>query len=655
MSLKGRLADMRKNIRAAYKSEDTEEWFDKVFTKPLGYLWALLFMKMKWTPNMVTLLSTAIGLAGGILFVSEVFWINLVGVLLVVWANLLDSTDGQMARLTGMKSKLGRILDGLSTIVWYVAIYCALCARLMDDAIPFLAGRTWSGWIWPIAIICAIFGHFYQCALADYYRNIHLYFLKGKHGSELERSSELKVPDAGAFEKIYMYFYRAFTRVQELSTPGFQRLRNALRDKYGADIPDDVREEYLRRSRKYIQLSNILTFNARAYTLFACVLIGIPIIYFPIELILFGALALFMKWRYERIAAEVLAYVTGAPAVKTKRKKYPLIFFAIGFAGVVIMLWRMDIAHLDWDTVVSLMPRWLPVLLTLYIIVYLLHTLAFKAILGADSKKFGIFRLFRITISCFAMNNVTPVSFMGGEPFRIIETKNQVGVAKATASTITFTVLNTISNLMAWFTAATAFFVVFRFSSNVFRTSMMALLWVCCFGLCAAFLFARNKNVLLSIFKTLSKLPLVGRVIWKFTEKYYDTINGIDEEMRAFKAQGKRFWLAIGLEYLTRLMDALEFYLIFKVLGADVSYFAALLSVSLASIFGTVMFIIPMQLGAREGGVVLALSWFSIGAPFGITASLLSRMREIIFTAIGVIMLLFSGGDDANEMMNMKL
>ena len=55
MSLKSEWRRMRSDIRSAYKSEDTEEFFDRIFTKPLGYLWARLFMRLGWTPNMVTL------------------------------------------------------------------------------------------------------------------------------------------------------------------------------------------------------------------------------------------------------------------------------------------------------------------------------------------------------------------------------------------------------------------------------------------------------------------------------------------------------------------------------------------------------------------------------------------------------------------------
>lgn len=195
--------------------------------------------------------------------------------------------------------------------MWYVAIDCALCLRLMPKAIPFSGGRPWGGLIWLVVVICEFAGHQRQCMLADYYRNIHLFFLRNKNGSELDRSRDIararaKLPWKGArFQKLYLYFYGLYTRLQELSTPSFQRLFKAIEEN-GGEVDEAVRQDYLAQSRKYIQLTNILTFNTRAYTLFLLVLLGAPLLFFPIELFVFGGLMLYMRAKYEAIAENIL-------------------------------------------------------------------------------------------------------------------------------------------------------------------------------------------------------------------------------------------------------------------------------------------------------------------------------------------------------------
>ena len=110
-------------LRATFKSKDTEEWLDIYFTRPLGYLWALFFKHLHIHPNVVTILSMVIGALAGYMFYFTDLVHNIIGVLLLVWANLYDSADGQLARMTGQKTLWGRILDGFAGDVWFFAIY----------------------------------------------------------------------------------------------------------------------------------------------------------------------------------------------------------------------------------------------------------------------------------------------------------------------------------------------------------------------------------------------------------------------------------------------------------------------------------------------------------------------------------------------------
>lgn len=86
------------------KSADTEEWIDILFYRPAGYRWALLFRRLGVHPNTVTVFSIILGVASGVLFYYKDICLNVSGILLLVWANMYDSADGQLARLTGQKT-----------------------------------------------------------------------------------------------------------------------------------------------------------------------------------------------------------------------------------------------------------------------------------------------------------------------------------------------------------------------------------------------------------------------------------------------------------------------------------------------------------------------------------------------------------------------
>ena len=86
-----------KKLAATFKSQDTEEWLDIHFTRPLGLLWANFFNFFGIHPNVVTILSIFLGAAAGVMFYFDNMTYTVIGILLLVWANLYDSADGQLA------------------------------------------------------------------------------------------------------------------------------------------------------------------------------------------------------------------------------------------------------------------------------------------------------------------------------------------------------------------------------------------------------------------------------------------------------------------------------------------------------------------------------------------------------------------------------
>ena len=251
----------RPNIESTLKSLDTEEFIDIHFYRPIGYRWALFFNKLGVSPNAITVASIFIGIAAGICFYYQSLTINIIGMLLLIWANSYDSADGQLARMTGKKTPLGRILDGTAGDCWFIAIYAAICLRLTPE---------WGIWIWILAATTGFF-HSKQAAMADYYRNIHLLFLKGKAGSELSHSPALKEKyKTMSWKKDFIYklfetFYINYT----------------------------VGQESL--------YTNMLSFNTRVIALFVSLFIDMPWLYFVFEMTVLNIMLAYMIVTHERI------------------------------------------------------------------------------------------------------------------------------------------------------------------------------------------------------------------------------------------------------------------------------------------------------------------------------------------------------------------
>ncbi len=295
-------------LHESFKSADTEEWLDIYFTRPIGLAFALLWARLGVHPNTITILSMFLGLGAGWMFSYTDLWHNVAGVVLLMFANFCDSTDGQLARLTGQKTLIGRMLDGVASDVWFTAVYLGIVFRLWNENMPF-TDMKWGPWILLVCATAGLVCHTMQCRLADYYRQIHLYFLLGRSGSELDdyesqRAIVDKLPAKGAFwDRAFYTNYAKYCRAQEKSTPEFQAFYRNIRAKYpdATDMPQQLRDDFREGSLPLMKYTNLLTHNSRAITLFIGCLLNVPYIYPLFEIIVLSAIYVYMHKSHESL------------------------------------------------------------------------------------------------------------------------------------------------------------------------------------------------------------------------------------------------------------------------------------------------------------------------------------------------------------------
>ena len=288
--------NLKQRVLSTMKSREVESDFELYVTRTPGYLWALFFRWLHVHPIAVTLMSIVIGSASAYFFLFDDICYNLIGMLLLIWANWYDCADGQLARMTGKKTLVGRVLDGFAGNVWAFFIYIALLLRMWPEwGITIFILESWAGF----------YCHSRQCALADYYRNIHLWVALGKGDSELDTSIEqqrrmesLRWSKKEWFEKFYLFFYVRYTRSQERQTPEFQLIKPLL-DKLPVDNP--IRQQFRKESLPLMPLCNILTFDTRVGVLFLSLLVGHPWIYIIFEITVLEILRFYTRHRHEAL------------------------------------------------------------------------------------------------------------------------------------------------------------------------------------------------------------------------------------------------------------------------------------------------------------------------------------------------------------------
>lgn len=286
-------------FQSSLKSNDTEEKIDIWFYRPIGYRIALFCASLGITPNTVTIVSIFFGVGAGILFYYPELWINVVGMLLLVFANSLDSADGQLARLTNNKSRLGRILDGFAGDFWFASIHIAICLRSQNEG--------WSALIWIPGVVAGL-SHVLQSAMADYYRNVHLYFIKGLGGSELDNSAALETEynrlswSKDFFQKFVANGYLGYTRMQERLSPKLQKMLNLVKSRYNHEIPEKVVSNFREMNKPLMKYTNIIQFNTRVIFLFLWLFIDEAWLYFFFDIFILNPILIYMCLRQEKVS-----------------------------------------------------------------------------------------------------------------------------------------------------------------------------------------------------------------------------------------------------------------------------------------------------------------------------------------------------------------
>ena len=317
------------------------------------------------------------------------------------------------------------------------------------------------------------------------------------------------------------------------------------------------------------------------------------------------------------------------------------LFFVIGITAVIYLIYTFD---LSWSEVVSHVTKggiYFPLIIILWFFIYLVNTCSWNRIVkGLKGNTIPFRKLYRYTVSGFALNYITPGGLMGGELYRILKLKPYLGSAGASSSTLLYVVCHIGSHLMFWFIAA----VVLLF--HPLQGLSSSLLWIvlCLLSLLALFFhLAMRYGVVELMGRLLRYLPFINRRSG-FVVKLKETFKLIDEEVRDFYlSNSKNFWSAFFLEFTARIIGCLEVWLLLIPFEGFTSFSISFLVMAISSLFANILFFMPMQIGGREGGFALAFSLLSLPASYGVLIALLTRLREFVWIVIGVLYMKWSG------------
>ncbi len=340
--------------------------------------------------------------------------------------------------------------------------------------------------------------------------------------------------------------------------------------------------------------------------------------------------------------------------VWTKQRINNLLFI-IGCVAVVVMLLTFDVSFIElWDHLCHA-GYWLLPIVGVWVLVYALNALAWKAMIEGNiggKAPLSFWRIYRLTITGYALNYATPVGGLGGEPYRIIELSKDIDQQHATSSVILYALMHFFAHFWFWFVSIFIYLALAAVGDLPITPAIGTVLGVIVvFCLVAFYIIARGyrKGLVVKTVRWIGKIPGLGGWSSRFQERHGESMQKIDQQIAALYGQDtKAFYKSLVYEFLSRVVQSSEVLFMLLLFGIDngggfegivLTYLHSILIVAFTTLFANLIGFLPMQLGVQEGGFVLSIAALGLSAALGIFVSIICRVREIIWIFIGLLLM----------------
>ncbi|MEO9476647.1 MAG: CDP-alcohol phosphatidyltransferase family protein [Cyclobacteriaceae bacterium] len=229
-----------KEVKGSIKLLDIEETFDIYFSRFFGLFFAKGAARLGLTPTNVTVASLIVGvIGGGLLFFQDSLQIVVIASAFITLAGILDSADGQLARLTGTASDFGRMVDGTVDSLVFAACYFG-SGFYFIDTYTFI-GINVLGWS------CGYF-HSVKSAVYEFYKTEYLEFFSHRTNSAIPLKGNQVEPQGSKFyQKVIYHIIKDYTSKQLFFTSRTPDQRIKMR---ALALDENTREEFKNNYRK---------------------------------------------------------------------------------------------------------------------------------------------------------------------------------------------------------------------------------------------------------------------------------------------------------------------------------------------------------------------------------------------------------------------
>ncbi len=240
--------------------------------------------------------------------------------------------------------------------------------------------------------------------------------------------------------------------------------------------------------------------------------------------------------------------------------------------------------------------------------------------------------LFAIRFVGEAVNNITPIVDVGGEPLKVVLVFRRFEIPKiiALASVILSRTALFIGEIIFMIVGLVVSFFILPLSFE-WRVGLTVAVFI--FMVFSAFFtFAQKKGLFVTFIQWLDFFQFDPALF----KRFHIPLQKIDEEIASFYShERKSLQSAVFFHTIGWFAGGIEMYFMLHLLGVHVSLVQAVMMEALLQLVRTASFFIPGNLGTQEAGLAFFIQLLGYHPALGVAVSLLKRARQIVWTGIG--------------------
>jgi hypothetical protein len=261
----------------------------------------------------------------------------------------------------------------------------------------------------------------------------------------------------------------------------------------------------------------------------------------------------------------------------------------------------------------------------------MIHTVGWRRCLSGPLRSLPLPVLFRIRMSGYAINYLTPTASLGGEVIKATLLASKCPGPEAVSGLLVEKVA--MATAHGLFVALGCVALQSRVDLPVALWTSMLLSGALVVSGIGTFLFLQSRGQLGGLVRWLAARKTAG----SFLRKAADQITGVDKALSSFyREQPLDFCRAVLWHLLGFSVGIAQCWLFLRILEPGASLATAAAVCVFGMWFDLLTFAVPLNAGSQEGGRILVLKALGYSSLLGLTCGVALRLAQLFWAAVGL-------------------